>query len=377
MSFSLAEKDVLFEQYFKKSLITKGFIQNGHRNGHWTFYFPSQQLNFHGHFASDAKMGTWAFFDEKGHMFTKTTFANNQIDSLVAYYQDGYKTAHEHFKDGMFTGQTTFFYPNGDVMATLDEKKDRVRLVHYHTNGELKLETVEWLGKKTDTTKVYYPNGQIKESFSFYKNVLLAVGPSYDPNGTELPGGSFLNGKGLVIRYHDNGNTKSTANYDGGLKHGIVQVYHENGQLMSAGMFSKGVRMGMWKHFDDKGNALSPTEHRGNEADDEFSLEFTSSGLKIYKVSLPPQFPGGDKAFGRYFKEKTAALDLPKLLGDNAAIVVELDEFGFVQHLDCHAPLLDDMKQKEVEAVLSDFPRCQPAFANGLPIRSSLTQAVY
>ncbi|MGB0430332.1 MAG: toxin-antitoxin system YwqK family antitoxin, partial [Bacteroidia bacterium] len=167
-AFSPSDTDGLYEQYFKKHLLTKGQIIDGNKSGEWQFFYPDQSIHFKGRFTNGKKSGTWLFYNHKGKLFTKAEFANNEISNAKAFYKNGTLIAKEHFNNGLFTGKTDYYYENGNVQATLIEKKNRSILSSFHANGNLKFITVEWKNKRNDTTKVYYSNGQIKEELSFY-----------------------------------------------------------------------------------------------------------------------------------------------------------------------------------------------------------------
>lgn len=371
-AYSSKEADGVYEQYFKKQLLTKGQLSNGLKNGEWRFFYPNQNLHFEGGFINDKKQGAWTFFNEKGEAHTHAHFYNDEIDSLKIYFEDGLKVSQEHFNNGAFTGISEYFYPNGTRSAYLKKGKEKTTYRSFHENGTPKFVTVDWFNKKTDTTKVYYSNGQLKERLSFYKSILLAVGETHNENGAPLKNGNFQNGKGSVIRYYDNGQPKSVANYNAGQKHGIAQFYFDNGQIKEAGMFSKGRKIGIWKYYSESGDLLESVEHRGDFLDEEFINEFSPEGLSINKTEIVALFPGGDRALNKLLKEKTSSFE--NLKGTQGIFLFDLDEFGFISKIDLRNEALNDSTRLEVIKSLTELPRCIPAFEEGLPVASSLTQ---
>jgi antitoxin component YwqK of YwqJK toxin-antitoxin module len=371
-AFIPAGDDGLYEQYFKKQLITKGELKNGLKNGSWEFYYPNQNLHFTGDFINDSKTGEWTFYDEKGNPKTKTVFNRNQVTDYKLYFDNGHAVAREFYTNGEFNGTTEFFYETGETAAIIQKHQNRTEFKSFHKSGQLKFLTVDWKSKKNDTTKVYHSNGQLKEELSFYKNILLAVGKSFDLNGEELNHGNFQDGKGNVIRYYDDGTVKSKASYNSGKKHGIAQFYFQNGQLSATGMFANGAKIGIWKYYDEEGNQLENKEYRGNVEDNEFRIEFSPIGYAIDKVSTSALFPDGDRGFKRYIKDHFENNSLLK--NENVIFILDLDELGFVKNASVRCDRLSSEVCTEIEKSLTDLPRCIPAFEEGLPVTSSITQ---
>ncbi|MFY0672615.1 MAG: hypothetical protein JXQ87_04395 [Bacteroidia bacterium] len=371
-AFMSMGQDGVYEQYFKKQLITKGEFKNGQKSGKWEFYYPNQNLHFAGEFIDDSKSGEWTFFDEKGKPITKTVFNGNSISEYKLYYKEGLPAAREFYSKNEFNGTTEYFYETGETKAIIQKLKNKIEFKYFHKSGKLKFLTVDWKGKKNDTTKVYHNNGQLKEELSFYKNILLAVGKTYSADGQELKHGNFLNGKGTVIRYYDDGNIKSEASYKSGKKQGIAKFYHSNNQLKATGMFANGAKIGIWKYFDDNGSELESKEYRGNIEDNEFRKEFSHEGFKVEKIATTALFLDGDRGFKRYIKDHFEPNN--RLKNENVIFIFELDEFGFVKSASVRCDRLSSEVCNEIEKKLIDLPRCIPAFENGLPVASSITQ---
>lgn len=374
MSFALAPSgdDGLYEQYFKNQLITKGQLKNGLKNGNWEFYFPNQHIHFKGVFIDDLKTGEWTFYNEKGSPLTKTIFKQNKVADFKLYFKDGKAKAREFYSNNRFNGTTEFFYETGETQAVIKTLKNKTEFKSYHQNGQLYFLTVDWKSKKNDTTKVYHDNGQLKEELSFYKNILLAVGESYNAQGEAMDNGNFENGKGSVIRYYDDGIKKSKANYSSGKKHGIALFYHANEQISATGMFLNGAKIGVWKYFDKNGNQLESKEYRGNVEDNEFRKEFSSESFEINKVATTALFPDGDRGFKRFIRDHFEPNNLLK--NENVIFIFDLDEFGFVKNASVRCDRLSSELCIEIEKNLVDLPRCIPAFEEGLPVASSITQ---
>lgn len=355
-------------------MLTKGNLKDGKKNGHWSFFYSSHKLHFQGDFKENLKHGLWTYFDEKGRVISKVLYRNGLLDSFKTYFdRKGRKTAQEHYAKGGYSGLTEFFDEEGHLSARLKNDHGFDILEKYHGNGRLKFRTIDWQGKKNDTTRVYHDNGQVKEELVFYKNILLAVKPTYNHEGTPLDNGSFENGKGRLIRYYDNGTKMSETYYSGGVKNGIAQFYHTNGKLKEAGLFNAGHKTGVWKYYNEEGELLPTEEYRKGMADIEFSEEFTSEGLQINPLASAPLFPGGERSFNKFIKDKIGTT-LTDHKGENIWLLIDLDEFGFTKSINVRAPFLKDEAKKALMESFGEMPRCVPAFENSVPVPSSISQ---
>ena len=365
--------DGVFEQYVKKQLITKGHYLSGLKNGAWSFYYPNKKLHFQGNFSQDKKEGVWFYYDENQQVKTRAFYRNGLLDSQLTFYNTkGKKIYSESYKLGNKSGKISFFDDNEKLNQELINSKDKQVFNKYHPNGAKRLVTLEWKGKKNDTTYIYYANSQPKETLSFYKNLLLSIDQTHKPNGELMDNGNFENGKGLVIRYYDDLSKKSIANYVSGYKNGIAQFYHENGQIESAGLFIKGMKTGVWKYYDEKGNLFESPVHRGLIADDEFEKEFTPNETFCTQMATVPSFIGKSKDFENYIDSKWEETMPIDLIRPDMKLVCALDEFGFVLNQEIISTDLSPEDAQAFALQLKDFPRCQPAFENGLPTASSI-----
>ena len=330
-------------------------------------------MHFQGAFSNNIKQGVWKYYDEKGRLTTAANFTENTLNGEKTFFDDnGTQLVTEYFEQGNFTGNTDYFSPDGSIKARMEIRNQSRTFQAYHSNGTLRFKTVDWKNKKNDTTKVYFSNGQIKEELSFYKNILLAIGTTYSADGTPINNGDFKDGAGRVIRYFDDLSPSSIAMYKAGLKNGIAQFYHANGRIESAGMFARGAKTGVWKYYSPEGELINSIEHRGDEKDDEFTRSFSPDGLAIEKRACSPEFPGGNRGFNRFLKESFDVLDTLK--GSEIIVTIELDEYGFSQALKVHSDVLDKAGCTKLAKAIKSVPRCLPAFEEGMPISSTLTQ---
>lgn len=352
-------------------MITKGVVENGAKNGLWSFFYPTSSLHFQGAFQHNLKTGEWNYYNEKNALTTKATYQSGKLHGPKTFFDaKGNVTAVEFYEDGASNGTTEFYNRDGFLKARLKTDATIRNFEAYHANGELRFETIDWKNKKNDTTYVFYENGATKESLIFYKNILLSIGATFNKEGETVDNGTFKDGAGKVIRYYDDLKPFSVCMYSAGLKSGIGQLYYANGQIKEAGLFSKGFKTGVWKYYTIDGELEKSIEHRGEVEDNEFTAEFSPDGLIIGKQANVPEFPGGHKSFSKYLKEQFEGIERKK--DEHITITVSLDEFGFSNNIEVFSAT--NTVEEELSTVFKNFPRCIPAFEEGVPMPSTLVQ---
>lgn len=368
LSFILSPKAEEHTEYYKNALLTKGMLQDGERSGEWRFFYPNEQLHMVGHFKTGHKHGEWLFYNEKGVVMSKAHFNQDTLHGqMLLYTAKGEQKATLQFREGQFTGNASWFL-DGKLSHTITQLTGGRKIVSYFPSGQKHSICKEWKGKQTDTAKLFYPNGELKEVLVFYHNMLLNVSESKAPSGINLPHGNLQDGDGLLIRYNDQGGIRSKVFYKSGLKNGIAQFYHENGELAEAGLYDAGRKTGMWKYYTTKGDLANEVEFRKNENDIEFDLDFGYSDSIPFAFNHTASFPAGTWRFNRFLKEELAQYNIEN--GTEVWLTLDIDELGFPQKAEI-STVIDGTKQR-TQLDVAHFPRCIPAFKNGITRESQI-----
>jgi antitoxin component YwqK of YwqJK toxin-antitoxin module len=154
---------------------------------------------------------------------------------VISFFLTGEKKQMSFYNSsGKLIGEKTSYFKNGNVseIETLIDGKDQGIKKEFYENGQLMqvmlLEFVEGERFVTSSTLIDF----------------------YDQEGNQ----TASKGKGIVVRFHKNGETKEKGAYDEGQKSGAWMFYHDNGQLDELGSFENGKRIGEWKGFYEDGS---------------------------------------------------------------------------------------------------------------------------
>ncbi len=86
----------------------------------------------------------------------------------------------------------------------------------------------------TGTCNTYYPNGEVKNIFTWEKGAL----------------------QGLQTEFHKNGKLKTQYEVIGGSIQGKYVTFYESGAKEIEGVYQKGLQYGDWKRFDEVGKII-------------------------------------------------------------------------------------------------------------------------
>lgn len=173
-----------------------------------------------------------------------------------------------------------------------------------------------------------------------------------EPNG--------MDGDTYVARmYCRDGRLKADGHYaDAALtiEHGQFVFYHADGTVESRGMYEMGHKSGIWQRFDEHGKELAEKVYDPEPLKD----------ILYTRAETMPQFPGGQKEFVSYLKQKTVGEDGVNTHGTaTASFVVERDgNISEVKVIDGTG----SMDERLVNAVRNS-PPWTPGKEDGLPVR--------
>lgn len=140
------------------------------------------------------------------------------------------------------------------------------------------------------------------------------------------------------------------------IAHGDFVFYHPNGRVESRGAYENGYKSGVWERFDAWGEPL---------AEKVYDPEPLANIIYTRAQSMP-EFPGGQRAFVRYVRDKVLANgdDLNGTI-TTTFIVEKTGELSEVKVTESHGESIDG---RVVEAVKQTGP-WQPGEEKGLPVR--------
>lgn len=107
-------------------------------------------------------------------------------------------------------------------------------------------------------------SSSLKRKIHFKKGLLEGISRIYYPNGNVKEIRSYKRGKkhGTWITYYADGTKSAIANYASGKKNGIWYIWDENGTLRYEMQYLDGEKTGTWLMYGIKGKLLSQEDHQ-------------------------------------------------------------------------------------------------------------------
>jgi len=134
------------------------------------------------------------------------------------------------FEEKPFTGYAVGKHPNGQKISKVTLKD----------------------GKRHGLSNSWYENGQ-KRGESNFKDDKLWTAVQWKPNGEKCPVTNVVNGNGVQVFYHDNGQKAWEETLKDGKWHGLSTSWYENGQKKEELTFKNGRQISR-KDWDEDGN---------------------------------------------------------------------------------------------------------------------------
>ncbi|MFW5887103.1 MAG: toxin-antitoxin system YwqK family antitoxin [Bacteroidota bacterium] len=107
-------------------------------------------------------------------------------------------------------------------------------------------------------------SSSLKRNLHFKDGLLEGISKIYHPNGNIKEVRSYKKGKkhGTWITYSADGSKTAIANYANGKKNGIWHIWDENGTLRYEMQYLDGEKTGTWSMYNKKGKLLSQENHQ-------------------------------------------------------------------------------------------------------------------
>jgi hypothetical protein len=232
-------------------------------------------------------------------------------------------------------GTFYWYYPNGAIEST-------GKFVH---------------GKKTGTWLYFYPDKSIRKYANYENDLPEGTTMSWYNNGTLRDSLDVdKTGNGIYISWFDNGNPSSAGRYTEFYKQqGKWQYFHKDGNLSSLEIYHLDTLIDK-NYFDEQGNPMADTTS-------------TDRG---------PEFPGGDKAWKKYFDKNVYYPEGYEFKnGFHAEVTVKatVNEEGKIIDYWISLPL-NDAFDKAALGLFDQSPNWEPAISHNRKVYSTITRTI-
>lgn len=271
-------------------------------------------------FEQDIKQGYTLFYDGRMRLVKKIPFENGlengqawQYDSLgtiteMVTYKKGYITARERINrrdsDGKPHGMWKWFYDNGSLKSEgsfknglkngifkyFDQAGNLTAIEKYV--DDIRQDSAEEVAR-LELKRDYYPSGKVKVEATYKKGVPEGIRREFDEDGNVIESFTFSKGvmvaKGIISNeglnegswkeLYPNGMTKSEGIYHHGKRRGEWLFYYPDGALEQKGTYNeKGLPHGEWTWFYKGGNIHRQEHYRNGERDGKL-VEYSPEGF--------------------------------------------------------------------------------------------------
>lgn len=244
-----------------------GMYVNGFKHGEWIYYHPSGNEQARGTYHKGQPLGEWKSYNHLGNLLAEVEFLPGQaLDRFATFYPSGDTSLVRSFEiiEGVICGEERSFYEKGPLCEEYGFKVDtsafyskyllgsgRSFLASYflapNPDGQLLPEpTLKYHGNY----RRYHETGHLWEHRVYYDGLLVNVFESKNQWGTRLDNGTFRDGTGSLIRYHQNQDTASVFNFSNGLLHGGFFVKESGERLLAKGAYHHGQPAGTWTLYN-------------------------------------------------------------------------------------------------------------------------------
>ena len=172
---------------------------------------------------------------------------------------------------GFFTAFNLYSQP---INQTDDNGQKQGKWQKKHENGKLRYEGQFKDDKPYGMFKYYYPKGQVQATLNYFDNGSRASSHVFHVNGKNKAIGLYhKEQKDSLWRYFNEDETLiSEVFYKDGKQHGIVKDYFPNGKLLQEQEFDNGVKHGFWKQYFVDGKIKQITYYQKGKRQGEYKM---------------------------------------------------------------------------------------------------------
>lgn len=196
------------------------------RDGLQRFYYQNGQVSSEGTMRDGKPDGYWKSFYENGILKSEGNRKKFLLDSLWRFYNElGAATLEINYLEGRKNGIKTTY---------LDQETIRENFVNDIKDG---------------LTRIYRPDGTLKQEIPFVKGLEQGIGKEYGPDGTVITITEYKKGfisDRIKINRRDRNN----------LRQGTWMTFYANGRVMQEGTYRNDKKHGYFKDYAENGDLI-------------------------------------------------------------------------------------------------------------------------
>lgn len=282
-------KGKALEYYANGKLYSEIPFVDGTRVGVEKTYYINDSLKNEITYEAGKLQGPYKSYYANGKSFEIGTYENDLLyGPFIAYYPDGILQSEGNYEEGLLEGSYTYYDHDGKKYYNYTYRKgDVINYRFFNKKGEIIKE-----GKKRGG-EFYYngfaSNGNLtSEGLYDVSGGKKGTWKYYDNNGNLKSTGNYENDRaqGKYISYYPDGNTEWEGNYKYDTLVGYYVSYHKNGSMENQGGYKNGEQQGEWRFYYPDGNLESINYlHQGtfHGKQEYFGVEGELTKIALYK----------------------------------------------------------------------------------------------
>ena len=156
--------------------------------GVFTYYYANGKTKTVSVMSENGKMARTVSFAANGRKIAEGNFQSEKKDSIWKYFSDfdGVLLSSEHYAAGVKNGESTTFYPNGNIAEQVffKEGKKEGEWIQYYDDRKVKFKGKYASDEKEGVFAGYYSNGKISISGSYKAGHKDGTWTFYDEKGS-------------------------------------------------------------------------------------------------------------------------------------------------------------------------------------------------
>jgi antitoxin component YwqK of YwqJK toxin-antitoxin module len=261
-------------KYPNGTISSEGIIRNGKPDGFWKSYYVTGIKKSEGKRTSFLLDSIWVFYDQAGDTIEKINYLFGKKNGYYFKYKKDpaeglYILSRELYAGDKKEGMAYTYYPDGKIKQTFTFNNGKVEGLskEYNKEGNIitlleynndflvsreKINRTDNTGLKQGEWKEFYPSGGIKSEKSFKDDLLHGYYKEYD-----------IKGKLVLTMLYENGAIVKS-NVEDATDVEIVNRYDQSGKLIYSGPFRNKVAVGIHREFGADGKVINSKIYNDN-----------------------------------------------------------------------------------------------------------------
>lgn len=287
-----------FTRYFHSNgqISSEGIIREGKPDGYWKSYYESGILKSEGNRLDFLLDGTWRFYDDSGRVILQTQYVKGLKNGLrITRTQE--ERIEENFENDQKQGVAYHYDAEGFLIKTIPYENGRENgIAKFYNRDSLVITMMEYRrgvaisrefinrydkdGLPNGLWRTFYPEGNVKEEFSYKHGVRDGYYKKFDRDGnmeqiTKYIDGLLVPDSDELVEYeirrdyYPDMKVKIEGSYRDGVADGFRKEYKpdgtleviyllDKGRIVGAGMLDEqGNKQGFWKEYYREGGLRS------------------------------------------------------------------------------------------------------------------------